>query len=278
MDDGLVGAFALRLRDLLATLESAVVLGASESRVRGLGEQLQFACMALPCGEALVALERAALGRLQVPGVATADSWRPTELEFLPGGTPFAYLLGGGDGYAVQLDEGDELLAVLQPVLTTAPRHAVFIPIRVGGSAVGGAALLREDQPLGDAELAMAERLAEVLALTVESHRTERALLQLFAAVLPDLFGPDAGTDFASGLERYLHRLRIAPVYRRRLELAEVIGRLAVRGPAETRLAREILEHVDTYIERLTSGENGGEEESFLEGDDDLARFEEPEG
>ena len=86
----------MRLRDLLSTLESAALVGSSESRLRGLGEQLQFACMALPCDEALVAVELHHLGILSVPGVADAAGWRTSDLEFPPSGTPFAFLLGGG--------------------------------------------------------------------------------------------------------------------------------------------------------------------------------------
>src|SRR5690606_33093211 len=69
-------SFAIRLRDVLSTLEAAALLGSSSVRVRGLGEQLMFACAALPCEEALVALELGQLGRLSVPGVARADAWR----------------------------------------------------------------------------------------------------------------------------------------------------------------------------------------------------------
>jgi len=209
-------AFTVRLRDLLATLESAALIGAAENRLRGLGEQLQFACLALPCSEALVALEVAELGRLQVPGVASADDWRATELEFLPSGTPFAYLLGGGGGYSAEVTPGDELLDAIRPVLRTEPRHAIFVPIRVGGGVVGGAALLTEAASLGatreggaDDALGMAERLAEVLSLTLESYRTERVLLRVFAQLLPDLCATDAPTGFAPALEDYLHDLRL---------------------------------------------------------------------
>jgi len=252
-------AFTVRLRDLLATLESAALIGAAENRLRGLGEQLQFACMALPCSEALVALEVAELGRLQVPGVASADGWRPTELEFLPSGTPFAYLLGGGGGYGAQVAAGDELLDAIRPVLESQPQHAIFVPIRVGGGVVGGAALLTEAELLGamsegrvDDTLGMAERLAEVLSLTLESYRTERVLLQVFSQLLPDLCAPDAPTGFGPALESYLHDLRLAPEYRRRLILAQTIGEIAAYGESETELAVDLLRRFQRYIADLT--------------------------
>lgn len=273
-------AFAVRLRDLLATIETSALLGAAETRLRGLGEHLQFACLALPCAEAVVALEVARLGRLQVPGVATADGWRPTEHEFLPSGTPFAYLLGGGAGYAAELEADDPMLEALRPVLQTEPRQGIFVPLRVGSSVVGGAALFRSADDLdgapGDDEgasneraLAMGERLAEVLALTVESFRTERVLLQLFAQVLPDLFVPDGATGFARALEEYVHQLRLEPAYRRRLELAEIIGRIATHGESETSLVADLLGRVDVYL-----GELAGETDAmgFDEGLDDDGR------
>ena len=101
--------------------------------------------------------------------------------------TPFAYLLGGGGGFATEIEQGDPLLEVLAPAIESQPKFALFVPVRVGATILGGAALLRSDAPLGDSELTMAERLAAVLSLTLESHRTERVLLSLFATVLPDL-------------------------------------------------------------------------------------------
>ena len=262
MDARLSSAFAVRLRDLLATLESTALLGAAEIRLRGLGEQLQFACLALPCSEALVALEIARLGRLTVPGVASAEGWRPCELDFMPSGTPFAYLLGGGGGYSAEIEPGDPMLEVLQPVLECAPRQCIFVPIRVGSSIVGGAALLRDEaavEALGpDAEsqsLGMAERLAEVLALTIESFRTERVLLQLFAGMLPDLLAADAPTRFGEALDKHIHELRIDPAYQRRMGLAQVVGRIAGQGEAETRMVTDVLERVARYMTELVGGE-----------------------
>ena len=134
----LASAFAVRLRDLLSALEASALVSASETRLRGLGEQLRFACMALPCDEALVALELGSLGRLEVPGVASADEWRAQRHDFMPSGTPFAYLLGGGSGYLAEVEEGDAMLEMLRPVLTTEPRQAIFVPLRVGASIMGG--------------------------------------------------------------------------------------------------------------------------------------------
>jgi GAF domain-containing protein len=262
MSAKLVSSFAVRLRDLLATIEVSSLLGAAENRLRGLGEQLQFACMALPCDEALVALELAQLGRLRVPGIATPEAWRAVDLDFLPSGTPFAYLLGGGGAFAAELESDDAMVEVLAPELSTSPRHGLFVPIRVGGSILGGAALLRDGESMGDSEIAMAERLAEVLSLTIESYRTERVLLQLFATVLPDLCAPDALTGFKGGLAEYIHQLRLSPEYRSRLDLAEAIGRVAASGEAETRLATAIIERVEGYISELSSGsEDGGDVE-----------------
>jgi hypothetical protein len=258
MHNKLISSFAVRLRDVLGTLETAALIGAVDARVRGLGEQLQFACLALPCDEAFVALELNALGRLTIPGIAGPDGWRPEEREILPSGTPFAFLLGGGSGFATEVQQGDALLEALgEGALSSHPQYATFVPIRVGATVLGGAALLREQDGFGDAELNMAERLGEVLSLTVESYRTERVLLSVFASVLPDLCSPDRATDFVEGLERYLHTLRIGPEYRRRLQLAETVGRIAAAGPAETRLVNDVLTRVDSYLQELTGGQDG---------------------
>ncbi|WP_437274914.1 hypothetical protein WME90_27090 [Sorangium sp. So ce375] len=280
--------FTARLRDLLSTVESAALLGAVEARVRGLGEHLRFACLAVPCSEALVALEMEALGRLTVPVVADAIGFRSPGVELPPSGTPFAYLLGGGGGHAVELSDGDPMIAPLRPLLAAAPASAIFVPIRVGAATVGGAALFSHEAPLGGRELDLAERLAEVLALTVESFRTERVVFELFARAMPDLLAQAQSQPAAAGrraapgaeppipegsappptslraaLERHIHALRLTPEYRRRLELAAVVGRLAERGEAEARLALDLLARIDAYA----SGAGGaGEPDAAGEG------------
>ncbi len=269
--------FTARLRDLLATVESAALLGAVEARVRGLGEHLRFACLAVPCSEALVAVEMEALGRLTVPVVADAAGFRAPGAELPPSGTPFAFLLGGGGGHAVGLSDGDPMIAPLRPLLAAAPTAAIFVPIRVGAATVGGAALFSHDAPLGGRELDMAERLAEVLALTVESFRTERVVFELFARAMPDLLAQAPGqsaqegaapppTSLRAALERHIHALRLTPEYRRRLELAAVVGRLAEHGEAEARLALDLLARIDAYARGA-----GGAQEPLAEGEGSAA-------
>ncbi len=269
--------FTARLRDLLATVESAALLGAVEARVRGLGEHLRFACLAVPCSEALVAVEMEALGRLTVPVVADAAGFRAPGAELPPSGTPFAFLLGGGGGHAVGLSDGDPMIAPLRPLLAATPTAAIFVPIRVGAATVGGAALFSHDAPLGGRELDMAERLAEVLALTVESFRTERVVFELFARAMPDLLAQAPGqsaqegaapppTSLRAALERHIHALRLTPEYRRRLELAAVVGRLAEHGEAEARLALDLLARIDAYARGA-----GGAQEPLAEGEGSAA-------
>jgi GAF domain-containing protein len=243
--------FTARLRDLLSTLESAALLGVAESRVRGLGEHLRFACLALPCTEALVALELSSLGRLTVPVVADAQGHRASGLELWPSGTPFAYLLAGGSGHAVELGPDDAMIAALRPALAGAPAYGIFVPVHAGSAVVGGAALFSREARLGDRELEMAERLAGVLSLTIESFRTERVIFELFARALPDLLGAEAMTSLPEGLERHLASLRAAPAYRRRLALAVAVGRVADHGAEETALAEGVLERIDAYARGL---------------------------
>src|SRR4051794_22469841 len=224
--------FTVRLRDLLSTLESAAILGTAEARVRGLGEQLRFACLALPCSEALVALEIEALGRLSVPVVADARGFRASDLSLWPSGTPFAYLLAGGGGHAAELAPDDPMIAAIRPALAATPAHGVFVPIHLGGATIGGAALLSHDAPLGDRHLEMAERLGEGPAPTLGAFRTQRGVFELFARALPDLLGEDAATSLPAALDAHIRAIRLLPAYRRRLELAAAVGRLADHGDA----------------------------------------------
>lgn len=242
-------AFSARLKDLLMTLEPFSLLGSASSRVRGLGEQLRFACLAVPCDEALVALEIETLGRLAIPVIATADEARATELEILPSGTPFAFLLGGGGGHAAEIGEDDPMIAPFASMLWAPPASGIFVPVRAGDSVVGGAALFaREKKAFGDRELAMAERLAEVLSLTVECFRTERALFEVFCRALPDLLSTDAPTTLRAALDRHIAVMRAAPSHKRSLELAASCARLASLGDAEARLAADIMDRVEAHL------------------------------
>ncbi len=245
-------AFESRLRDLLSTLEASALVGAAEGRIRGLGEHLRFACLALPANEALVALEQSSLGRLYVPVVASETGFRAlSNLEFLPSGTPFAYLLGGGSGHAARLNPGDAMIAPLRPVLSAEPTSGIFLPLRVNEAVIGGVALFSHGEPFSDRHLEMGERLSEVLALTVESFRTERIVFELFARALPDIL-QNVPTSFAASLSRYIHGLRLPPTYRRRLMLAAAVSRVADRGEAEAALVIDLLDRIDTYARQLT--------------------------
>ena len=82
-------AFAARLFDLLSTLESSALIGLAKSRVRGLGEQLAFACLALGASEGLAALESSATTHLWVPVVASRSGHRELGKE-LPFEAPFS--------------------------------------------------------------------------------------------------------------------------------------------------------------------------------------------
>lgn len=240
-------AFSARLADLLATLETSALLGAAEGRVRGLGEHLRFACLAMPCSDALVALEIEALGRLMVPAVATREGYTHTDLSFPASGSLFAHLLAGGGGHALSLEQDDSLLTPFAETLSTAPQSAVVVPIRSGDVVLGGAAFFSEQPSMAETHLEMAERLGEVLSLTVESFRTERLLYQLFARALPSLFGDDAATHLGEKLAEHIHGLRVDPVYRRRLELAVEVGRLAEAGAAEAELAGQLVRQIARY-------------------------------
>jgi hypothetical protein len=253
-------AFEARLRDLLSTLEASALVGAAEGRIRGLGEHLRFACLALPADEALVALEQSALGRLHVPVIADASGFRAASHEFLPSGTPFSYLLAGGSGHAARLGEEDGMIAPLRPLLAAAAASGIFLPLRVNESVIGGVALFSHGEPFGDRHLEMGERLGEVLALTVESFRTERIVFELFARALPEVLR-GMPTSFAASLGRYVHAMRLEPAYRRRLTLAAAVARVADRGEAEAQLVVDLLDRIDQYARTLTGlGLDGGAE------------------
>lgn len=254
-------AFESRLRDLLSTLEASALVGSTEGRIRGLGEHLRFACMALPASHALVALELSALGRFHVPVVADASGFRTSDLEFLPSGTPFSYLLAGGSGHAAGLCPDDPMIAPLRALLPQDPCSGMFLPLRVNESVIGGAALFSFEKPFTDRDLEMGERLSEVLALTVESFRTERIVFELFAQALPDVLR-DLPTSFAVSLSRYVHALRLSPTYRRRLTLAAAVARVADRGEAESQLVIDLLHRIDQYAKTLTGMMPEGDTES----------------
>ncbi len=247
-------AFATRLADLLSTLESTATVGLAESRIRGLGQQLAFACSALPCAEALVALESHAMGRLVVPVVSNAAGFREPNVEIVPEGTPLSYAIAGGGAHAITLEPDDPGLGPLRDLLTVPPSAALFAPIRMGDGVVGAMMLTVEEGSFADERLEMAERLASVVALTAEAFFTERMLFELFARALPDVLGKDAATSLPRALLRYVHGMRLSPAYRRRLELAVAIGRLTAKSDLEARLCSRVLDAFDGYLTALEGG------------------------
>src|SRR5262249_17726591 len=145
----------------------------------------------------------------------------------------------------------DPMIAPLRGALSAAPRSGLFLPLRVNETVIGGAALFSHDAAFSDRHLEMGERLAEVLALTVESFRTERIVFELFARALGDVLR-DVPTSFAASLARYIHALRLPPAYRRRLTLAAAVARVADRGEAEAELVIDLLDRIDQYAKKLT--------------------------
>lgn len=243
-------AFVSRLADLLSTVEATSVLSSAEVRMRGLREQLEFACIAMPCDQALVALEVSAFGRLAILATSTPDGSSDANLELIASGTPLAHVLAGGDAFAVSLDDDDPLLDFARPLITVKPRSAVIAPLRLGRSPVGAVVLLREGAS-GDREVHLAQHLGEVLSLTVESFRTERVLLELFARALPDVFASDPPTSFGTKLEATLSELRIDPAYRRRVRMALVCGKIAARGEADAELVEGVLDRFEHHFRSL---------------------------
>jgi hypothetical protein len=243
-------AFVVRLRDLMSTLEASTIIANVESRVRGLREQLQFACIALPCDEALVAIEREAFGRLHVPVVVRADDWAEPGIDFLAPGTPFAQLLAGGEPFAQSIHDDDPALEPLRGALRSRPRSACFSPVRCGSAVVGGVALLR-DAESGDREVRLAQHLGHVLSMTIETFRTERVLFELFARSLADVLAPEIGTTLGASLERTVRTLRVDPEYARKLRLALLCGAVASRGVTEAQLVTDVLERFDRYFAGL---------------------------
>lgn len=242
-------AFISRLRDLLSTVEATSVLSSAESRMRGLREQLEFACVAMPCDQALVAIEVEAFGRLAILASATPTQSSDARLDLVPTGTPFAHVLAGGDVVAFSVTAADPVLDCVRPLLASSPTSVIVAPIRLGVAPAGGVMLLRSSES-GDREVRLAQQLGEVLSLTVESFRTERVLLRLFAGALPDVLGPD-NASFGAGLERLLAELRLDANYRRRVRLALTCSKVAARGEADVSLVEDVLDRFDGYFRSI---------------------------
>jgi hypothetical protein len=248
-------AFAARLFDLLSTLESSALIGLAKSRVRGLGEQMAFACLALGASEGLAALESSATTHLWVPVVASRTGHRELGKELPFDGTVLSHVLSGGSTYAVSIEPGDESLRCFEGWLESAPVSALTVPIRVGERVVGGAVFFADDAPFSDDKIEMGERLSEVLGLTAEAFFTERMLFELFASALPELLGKEAATSLPQKLLSHLRTMRVTEAYRQRIKLATTVGKLTSRSALEGQLAEQVLRVFEGYVTSLEGGE-----------------------
>jgi hypothetical protein len=243
-------AFAARLFDLLSTLESSFVIGLAKSRVRGLGEQLAFACSALGASEGLAGLESTATTHLAVPVVANRTGHREIAGDLPYDGTILSHVLTGGSTYSVSLEPGDESVRAFEGWLEETPVAVLAVPIRVGDRVVGGAAFF-SSTPFAQEAIEMGERLAEVLGLTAEAFFTERMLFELFARSLPDLLGTTAATSLPEKLLAHLRAMRVSDAYRQRVELAASVGKLTSRTVLEANLAGAVLRSFEAYVAAL---------------------------
>lgn len=250
-------AFNARLYDLLSTLEASAVIGLAKSRVRGLGEQLAFACTALGASEGLAALEASATTHLWVPVVADRNSHREVNGDVPFEGTILSHVLSGGSTYAVSVEPDDESVRPFHGWLNAPLANALVAPIRVSDRVVGGAVFFSEE-PFSEATIEMGERLSEVLGLTAEAFFTERMLFELFASALPELLGKDAATSLREGLLKHVRSMRVGEAYRQRVKLATMIGKLTSRTALEARLCEQVLGVFEQYVRALEGGEPEG--------------------
>jgi hypothetical protein len=232
--------FAQRLRDVLATVDAAFVT--SSARLSGAGSLLTYACRSLPCDQALLATRSGPLHRLRVDLVADAAGAREETLELGIDGSLFGPTFAGHGAVSTSLRADDDRTLALRPLLTNPPAAALVLPVSVQGSVVGAVALVSAGTALSERDRRAAEPLLDALAIALGAMVTERFLVRLFAAVVPDLLGEDAATDFPSALVRYADVLGAEPAQKRALELCAVAARLATRGDEEARLACDVLE------------------------------------
>lgn len=247
-------AFNARLHDLLSTLEASAVIGLAKSRVRGLGEQLAFACAALGASEGLAALEASATTHLWVPTVANRSGHVEVDGDIPFEGTILSHVLSGGSTYAVSIEPEDESVRPFQAWLQSSPTSALVLPIRVSDRVVGGAVFFSEE-PFTEDKIEMGERLSEVLGLTAEAFFTERMLFELFASALPELLGKDAATNLRDNLLKHVRTMRLADTYRQRVKLATMIGKLSSRTALESRLCEQVLGVFEGYVRALEGGD-----------------------
>ncbi len=251
-------AFNARLYDLLSTLEASAVIGLAKSRVRGLGEQLAFACTALGATEGLAALEASATTHLWVPTVADRSGHQEVNGDVPFEGTILSHVLSGGSTYAVSVEPDDESIRPFQAWLKGTVTSALALPIRVSDRVVGGAVFFGEE-PFAEDKIEMGERLSEVLGLTAEAFFTERMLFELFASALPDLLGKDAATNLSESLLKHVRSMRLGDTYRQRVKLATMIGKLSSRTALESRLCEQVLGVFEGYVRALEGGDASAE-------------------
>jgi hypothetical protein len=234
--------FLDRLRDLLATVRSAQALLASESDAARLGRAVRLAVkqtgaaggllylvdedrndlvIAAAVGAAYEPLVGTHVGRLGLPGFAIDD------------GTPMAIADSGGPAGP------DEIAA------RTGARASsqLVAPILVFGGSAGALELRDAPGPRGftPADVELAVELGAVAAAAVESHRGERLLAGMFAAVLPRAM--QAGSGLADELARWIDEVRATPAFRRELALAGKLRMLA-RDDAGLAMVEDVVDAV----------------------------------
>jgi hypothetical protein len=240
--------FAERLRDVLSTVDAAFVT--SSANLAGAGSLLTFACRSLPCDEAVLAIRRGPLHQVRVELVADPAGARPESLHMEIDGTIFGPTFAGHGAVWTSLRDDDERLGPLSEVLGGAPSGALVLPVAVQGVPVGAVAML-SSSALSERDRRGAEPLLDGLGAALGAIVTQRFLVRLFAAIVPELMGEDAATDFSLSMLRHADRLESAPVHRRTLEICAAASRIGARGDEESALALDVLERFAQYADVL---------------------------
>lgn len=242
--------FAERLRDVLSTVDASFVT--ASANLAGAGPLLTYACRSLPCDEAVLAIRRGPLNQVRVELVADPAGARPEGLHMDIDGTIFGPTFAGHGAVWTALRDADERLGPLGEILGGARVGALVVPVTVQGVPVGAVAMLSSSS-LSERERRAAEPLLDAVGAALGAIVTQRFLVRLFAAIVPDLMGEDAATDFSLAMLRHADRLESAPVHRRTLEICAAASRVGARGEEESALALDVLERFAQYADVLAA-------------------------
>lgn len=240
-----------KLRRLVETADIASAL--TEPLTRSIEDLLRITAAELQSGEASVLIRDGSKGDLRFLSAIGEVAEQLLKLRVPAGKGIAGFVLSSGQPMAVaDVGETESFYAEVDKTTGYSTQMILATPLRHGDDVIGVLEYVNRSGPpphipFTPDEMDKAATFAEVVASLVNAYESAK----LFKDFGESVSAGEGEMDVES-VRSWLASVRSAPEHKEMLDLAMLIREIAVRGPAERKMCRELLEAVMRFADSNT--------------------------